>query len=259
VPGAYQIRAGYTVRPVPEYDRDTQRGIVYQPDVYRDAARIAEGLGSARLVDLGCGTGGKLAALAGRFDVVGIDYGPNIQECRSSVPRGTWLEHDLSASGPLPLSGSDLSGAVLICADVIEHLTDPIACLDKVRAALVVAKALLSSTPERDLTYFAGHPGPPPNPSHVQEWNVREFAAFMRRQGFLHGTIGLTRSHDLDPGLRTIMGVYVSEPADLATVEGLVIDAPAPPGARNRRPDIVRGVAGRARRRIRRELRALAR
>ena len=101
MPNPQSIRSEYTHRPQPEYFADTQtleEPIVYQPDVYTHAAEVAEALGATRIVDFGCGTGGKLAALSPRFEIVGIDYGPNLEICRATYPVGTWVEDDFGES-----------------------------------------------------------------------------------------------------------------------------------------------------------------
>jgi cyclopropane fatty-acyl-phospholipid synthase-like methyltransferase len=88
MPDEATIRVGYTHRPDPEYFADTEATlgrIVYQPEVYAHAAKIAAELGAAQLIDFGCGTGGKLARFAKRFEIIGIDYGPNIEWCRRSL------------------------------------------------------------------------------------------------------------------------------------------------------------------------------
>src|SRR4029077_5069503 len=89
-------------------------------------------LGARRILDFGCGTGGKLVALADRFEIVGIDYGPNIEMCRSTYDVGTWLVDDFEAPGAVDV---DAAGAVVVCSDVIEHLRRPEVLLEKLRAA----------------------------------------------------------------------------------------------------------------------------
>jgi len=81
--------------------------------------------------------------------------------------------------GPLPVSAD---GVVVVCADVIEHVTDPVLLLQKLASAQRGAHALFLSTPERDLTYSRAHNGPPLNPRHVQEWTLRESARLRAAQ-----------------------------------------------------------------------------
>jgi SAM-dependent methyltransferase len=230
MPDSHQIRSGYTHRPEPEYFADTQTlagRIVYQPEVYAHAAEVAAALGGRRIVDFGCGTGGKLVELADRFEIIGIDYGPNIETCRSRYDVGTWLVDDFETPGAVDV---DAAGAVVVCSDVIEHLRRPEVLLEKLRAALDGgAVAVLISTPERDLTQGLWHDGPPPNVAHVREWNVRELAALLRRAGFEHGSIGLTRSNTVRNHAHTILAAYVSDPAHLAALEDALVDAALPP------------------------------
>jgi hypothetical protein len=75
------------------------------------------------------------------------------------------------------------------------------------RRLLDVAEALVLSTPDRDLTWGEGHPGPPPNPSHVREWNADELRAFMSSCGFRQIDMRPTRSDDRDNKPHTILTI----------------------------------------------------
>jgi SAM-dependent methyltransferase len=198
----YHIKAGYRERAQPEYWIDEDLNAVWQPDVYADAAALGDLLGARTIVDVGCGTAAKLAELHGRFELVGIDYGPNIESCRERYAFGTWLEADFESDGPLP--ATDFEHALLVCADVIEHLVAPERLLRRLRLALDQgAGALLLSTPERDLKRGVAHMGPPPHAAHVREWCSEELQQFMAAEG-LDGHFGLTRSNDRQPTLSTI-------------------------------------------------------
>ena len=223
LPGPYFLPSGYRSRERPAYDYEHRDdGIVYQPNVYADAARIAERLGSPRIIDVGCGNGEKLVALYPRFEIVGIDHGENLLRCRERFPFGTWLEHDLDSAKPLPLS-DDVAGSVLICADVIEHLRYPERLLRNLRVALGRAHATLISTPERDLTWGTGHMGPPPNPAHVREWALNEFAALLAAHSFEQGFIGLTRSSNTRTLQNTILAVVFPDTRRLAAARDSLV------------------------------------
>jgi SAM-dependent methyltransferase len=230
MPNEATIRAGYTHRPDPGYFADTEQTLgqtVWQPDVYAHVAEVAAALGATQLIDFGCGTGGKLARLAKRFEIVGIDYGPNIEWCRQSYHFGTWIEHDFDAPDVV---GVDAARGIVICADVIEHVRHPDVLAAKLRAALDQgALAVLISTPEREVTWGLWHDGPPPNVAHVREWTVRELTAFLRRQGFHHGSAGLTRNNTVENVASTILCAYVADPTNLARLEDALIDADRPP------------------------------
>jgi SAM-dependent methyltransferase len=202
----YCIKDGYQHRETPEYFHDyLENGTVWQPDVYGELGDFAARLGASRIVDVGCGSAAKLAALHPRFDIVGMDYGANIELCRRTHAFGSWIEHDLEAGEPFPLAPELLRGSVVVCGDVIEHFREPERLLHALREALEHAEAVVLSTPERDLTWGAEHDGPPPNPCHAREWNLEEFVRLLRQAGFAHVSAGLTRSNDVDPGRKTIL------------------------------------------------------
>ncbi|MEW6304181.1 MAG: glycosyltransferase family 29 protein [Verrucomicrobiota bacterium] len=204
LPAAYQSRAE------PQYFEDSvteSTGIIWQPEVYPFAGWLARELGCHRLVDVGCGRAGKLAALAGEFAITGLDYGSNLAYCRTHHPAGSWLEVDLEQAAPWPLPADELSGAVLICADVIEHLREPRRLLRNLRRCLEQAPALVLSTPERVLTRGARHPGPPDNPAHTREWALEELVALLQSEGLSVDYAGLTPGNDREPERRTILCV----------------------------------------------------
>lgn len=212
----YCIRPGYVHRDAPEYFVDLiqeRDGVVWQPDVYPEAARIAGRLGAGRIIDLGSGSGDKLAALHPRFEIVGIDFGPNLELCRRKFPFGTWCEHDFDSEDLLPLPAEMLAGSVVVCADVIEHLVHPELLLDNLHAILGSVEAIVISTPERDLTRGPDDLGPPEHVCHVREWSLSEFGDLLGSWGFEHGSVGLTRSNDLQNLDHTILAVLYPDAA----------------------------------------------
>jgi SAM-dependent methyltransferase len=206
----YCIRNGYRSRRWPKYFEDTEEGITYQPDVYVEVGRLAERLGSKRIIDFGCGTATKLVKLYPQFEVVGIDYGPNIDRCREQYSVGHWIEHDLDKDEPLPLSEEQVDRAVLVASDVIEHLVHPEFFLRRVRRLLDRSDAFVISTPERELKRGTMHRGPPPNAAHVREWTTMELEAFLARCGFEQVELRLTRSDDMTKERKTILAVAYS-------------------------------------------------
>jgi len=193
---AYHLKDGYTENPGPEYFVDSpthDTGIVYQPDVYTLAEHIAELARVDTIVDLGCGWGDKLAAIHerhGDWHYVGIDFGPNIAHCTRNYPWGKWRDVSLEKRIRVP------ADAVIICADVIEHVANPTALLATLRHSQ--ARAIVLSTPERDIQNGAEHNGPPLNPFHVREWNRAELCALLTGVGLIVRYAGLTRSCDRD-------------------------------------------------------------
>jgi SAM-dependent methyltransferase len=95
-----------------------------------------------RLLDVGCGTGGVLAALAARATVVGLDYSDlALRYCRSkglaSVVRGSAVA--------LPFAAGTFDLCVMM--DVLEHLDEEGALLADTRRVLRPGGAALISVP----------------------------------------------------------------------------------------------------------------
>jgi SAM-dependent methyltransferase len=198
------------VRGAPEYYPDEPPlGILYQPDVYRVARRLAERSGATRVIDVGCGAGDKLAALHPQFQIIGVDIGENLERCRARHPEGRWVAHDLESGDPLPLTAAEIAGSVVVCADVIEHLLHPDRTLAALRAAIESAKAVVLSTPDRERLSGGSPTGPPQNPSHVREWTRDELAAFLKDMGFTDGRVTFTRPHSGTLARSTILAILV--------------------------------------------------
>lgn len=172
------IRAGYQINPNPIYCDDTYIDRIYQPDVYKLARKWMLDTGATTLIDVGCGQGHKLKNLP--YSVIGIDTGLNLEVCRKLMPRSTWIDCDLEKEFPV-LDADTLSNSVVICADVIEHLVDPTILIRALTNYSQYAKAVIISTPDRDVVYGYDHNGPPFNPGHVREWNISEFLALLSR------------------------------------------------------------------------------
>ena len=103
------------------------------------------------------------------------------------------------------MTPEQLRGAVVICADVVEHLLHPDRLLENLREILASVEALVISTPDRDLTSGPQHAGPPADDSRVREWSIQEFAELLEAWGFEHGDLELTRSDNVGGAQATIL------------------------------------------------------
>jgi SAM-dependent methyltransferase len=155
----------------------------YQIPVYRLAAKLARRIDPDVIVDIGCGSGDKLAEFFGasRARVVGVDQESAISLARSRFPTVEWLSGDLETDD-LWQQLNALRPALVICADVIEHLSDPVELLTRLRV-LSASGVLVLSTPDR-ARLGASASGPPGNPRHVREWSAPELVGLVTANGF---------------------------------------------------------------------------
>lgn len=201
------IKRGYIHRKCPIYFEDNRKGIVYQPHVYEFAGYLGKLYSAKYIIDVGCGSGQKLAMLYSKFKIIGIDFGPNIKNARQKYPFGLWIEWNLDDPGQIPIPEDILAESVIICADVIEHLGDPSYLLSNLKSWMDYAPVCLISTPERDLVRGDIDFGPPANPAHVREWNIREFERLLLFYGFNIEFLGLTVNNNIDLEKKTILAV----------------------------------------------------
>lgn len=199
------IKRGYQARSKPEYfvDKATAAGhpIVWQPEVYEWAKNLANQLGCKRIIDLGSGNGEKLSKMHPEFEIIGVDFGANLDYCRKHYPSGKWLEanFDEGDAVTVDLSKEVIAESVVICSDVIEHLVNPLPLLRGLRSLLEDAPIAVLSTPERLLAHGFQASGPPRNPCHTREWRLGELTRLLEACDFQIVHAGLTRSNDAEP------------------------------------------------------------
>lgn len=206
---SFYIKEGYAAREKGEYFADTltEQGVIHQPDVYEFVRYLGNRYYCSHIIDIGCGRALKLAKLHPEFKVIGVDYGSNIQYCRSQYNFGQWIESDLEHDLHLPIDGETLNNCIVVCSDVIEHLVDPTKLLTSLKRLLDRARAGVITTPERDLVRGKDDFGPPKNPSHVREWNLEEFQSLVSSFRFKIGFMGLTFNNNCDLEKKTIAAV----------------------------------------------------
>ncbi|GIK24976.1 MAG: hypothetical protein BroJett006_12220 [Betaproteobacteria bacterium] len=204
------IKAGYVAREKAEYFEDAPESrdkIVHQPDVYALAGYLARKFECTHILDIGCGRAEKLADLYPEFEVVGIDIGPNIDYCKAHYPFGKWHGRDLEQAHADLLPPDMLQKTLLVCSDVIEHLTNPVGLLNTLQHCLVHAPVAIVTTPERDLVRGPADSGPPANPAHVREWNLAEFQELLGVFSFKTAFLGLTCNNDRHYAKKTILAI----------------------------------------------------
>ena len=155
----------------------------YQDPVYRVAARSAHR--SDTVLDVGCGIGDNLVRrVAGRARrCVGTDIPSAITVARDLFPDREWIAGDLRSEA-LWSTFDALDPDLVICADVIEHVEDPILFLERLRWLLAGSSSLVLSTPDRSRIERQPALGPPADPTHIREWTEPEMTQLLRSTGF---------------------------------------------------------------------------
>jgi len=193
----YNLPSNYQPRLTPEYFHDTLTDSTYwQRDVYRAAQLLAHRAGIKRIVDIGCGTGGKLIPLAGEFAVCGIDYGDNIKQCTEVLRTGEWYDVNLESE---VVPKDIFRGSITIAADIIEHLKHPDNLIKTLRNASETAAYVLVSTPDRERLYNGEQLGPPDNLAHTMEWSLDELEDWFISEILPVRWAGWTISFDKQP------------------------------------------------------------
>ena len=155
----------------------------YQFGVYQYAKNLIQKKGIKKVVDVGCGTGAKLAIIHNDLpgvDFRGIDRQGAIDYCKKNYSFGNWCIDDIEKPDD---SLGDIKAKLVICSDVIEHLLNPNVLLSYLKNKVDADGYILLSTPERDV--LRGKDCTiSPNKFHIREWNYRELEDYLSHSGF---------------------------------------------------------------------------
>jgi SAM-dependent methyltransferase len=154
----------------------------YQWAVYAAAAARLRESSAPRALDVGCGYPAKIAPLIApaAASVTLVDQPSLAPLMARDFPSYIFAGTDLEA----PDVSFDAPFDVVICADVIEHLMDPLPLLAFLRDQLAPASRLFLSTPERDRVRGSDCLDSP-NPEHVREWDQAEFRRLLDHVGLV--------------------------------------------------------------------------
>lgn len=211
----------YLARDVPEYFDDTQFAegeIIYQPEVYEAANYLAQATGRSTIIDLGCGCARKLRSVKGDRHI-GVDFGSNIETCRSRFPDwGEWFESDFASARCLQMAEFANDQSIVICSDVIEHLANPSHLVALLKACFERGAIVLTSTPDRVRLWGTDHKGPPPNPAHIREWALEEYVRYLDSAGIPVFWAGYTYNNNIDRRPITILTIHDPKIATIGAV-----------------------------------------
>jgi SAM-dependent methyltransferase len=139
---------------------------------YREIAEVARGFGAGSVIDVGCGTGGllrELVELTPYERVVGIDFAEaGIRRAAELVPAGEF--HGAS------LYDLDLAETfdLVVCTEVLEHLADPEAAVERLVDLCAEGGAIVVTVPDGASDTWQGH---------LNFWGRPELEEFLGRYG----------------------------------------------------------------------------
>ena len=162
------IKKEYIIRTDLKHHIDISFKDEYQDYVYESARKLTPSLNDV-VVDIGCGSGYKLVKYFNEYKTIGYEIEPCYSYLKKTYANKTWKY----ANFDIPLE----NGNTIICADVIEHLEDPLLLVEWVEKSSF--DRLIISTPDRDRVYGFSQNGPPTNVTHVREWTYTEFQDFI--------------------------------------------------------------------------------
>ena len=134
------------------------------------------------VVDLGCGNGALLSRIAEacpRASLAGIDLEPlALEMAKTTLPRARLFEADLNR-GDCPAAG-DLAGhaGIVVCSEVLEHLTAPDRLLALARRLLRNDGVLIVTVPAGPMNAFDRSIG------HVRHYTNGSLESLLRTSGF---------------------------------------------------------------------------
>lgn len=152
----------------------------YQHHVYEFAARFARRKSLSIISDVGCGPAVKTAHFFGsREYIVNLyDQESCLSICSKQMPEAKFVAVDLES----PIDTMDTKSDLVICSDVVEHLSNPEKCIELCKRLAKTDGFIILSTPDRDNLrgrdcMTSGHP------QHVREWNRNEFTRLLSYYG----------------------------------------------------------------------------
>ena len=170
----YFLPHGYRFRRSHWYlDTRNRQDEDFQKEVYEFAAGISRNCRQRRVYDVGCGSGKKTLKYFKSVETIGFEIEPTLSHLRRIYPDRIWELSDFSRIDYEPCD-------LLVCADVIEHVEAPSQLLRMI--VRMQPTDIVISTPERDAILekdSGAAEGPPVNPFHLREWNLKEFGRLL--------------------------------------------------------------------------------
>jgi SAM-dependent methyltransferase len=152
----------------------------------RDLATMERWVRPGRLLDIGSWTGSFLVAAAARgWESEGIE--PSAWACRRAAERGCVVRQTTFDEAELP----DASLRAVVICDVLEHLPDPGAAVERIKRSLEPGGVLFATVPDAGgrVARLLGRRWWAVLPMHVQYFTRHSMGMLLQRHGLVVGTV----------------------------------------------------------------------
>ncbi|KAB2685061.1 glycosyltransferase [Brucella pseudogrignonensis] len=184
----------------------------WQSDTYHSAKRYAYASGATRIIDIGCGSARKLKSLFGEsdFELITVDFAKSSITSQKNYSAASDVECDLTSWNEVLAVAEryrDDVPTVILCADVIEHLSDPRPLLAFIRLLLAESanNRCFLSTPDRSKLEYRRPTSKPANPARIREWTTGELRDLLTASGFYVAQVENIRANVHDVQASTIL------------------------------------------------------
>jgi hypothetical protein len=153
-------------------------------EAYRVALAVARACGCTRLVDIGCPDSIGLVRISRDISATALCAPHAVQSYQRRCSDVAW--HDISASASLPSLLASIEGgdvALMLCAMQFEISEAPDVLAATLAQFVARGRCGLVVSIDRDRTWGSRDAGPPPTPTHLQEWASSELAALLEDAG----------------------------------------------------------------------------
>lgn len=180
------IEKEYTSRKEVIYFDDTKWKDEYQNEVYLEAKIIADKHQYVKIFDYGCGSGFKTFKFFGDSKYLKFlcDFEKTLNFIKKEYSESSMLDSCklIDAKECIDFSNFKNNVDILILADVIEHVDNPIDILKNIES--ISPKCIVISTPCRGFRDSDENDfvlGPPKNEAHIREWRFDQFQLFLSK------------------------------------------------------------------------------
>lgn len=172
------------------FDDHLTEGIASYTDTYNSAKQYAETSRAKRIIDIGNGNVNRFDDLfsGSDFEVISVNFVTSPIDLKKNYSAATRVECDLTSWNEVLAVAEkyrDQVPTVVVCANVIEHLSDPRPLLALIRLLLIGSanNRCFLSTPDRSMLGYRNPASRPANPRRIREWTSKELRGLLTASG----------------------------------------------------------------------------